>query len=479
MATIAELRQQAATIKNATQVGENTANRVGTTFETVADLLDEEGGGGTGNLAFVDINDIDGIKEISDMLSENPNVYTVTKIAGTQTIKVGTLFVFTNQAYWEVSQVLISNYVLDSEGHIGNTSNDKVQMYYRLCKTRNGGTLPEPVGTWTAWTEMGAGGGGDINIDPYPTNGSDNAVASGGVFNAIAAASTRKVNVSDIDNIGNYTDMLADAPSFYTVVATSSNNTFRTGTLMVFTNTNKYVLLQVLVSGYILNNDGTLDTGGSDFAAKILWRGKWFNGTPPAGTNIGEWSPWSSLGGGGGVDAYTKNETDALLARKQNVLTFDNTPTPNSNNPVKSSGIYTALDGKFEKAGGTITGNVTFNGSIILHDLAQIQEGNVEMTDVLDERYELKLTWDNTPTDSSNNPVKSGGVYDFVVNALSAYIPATQFATINGSVITQGGNIQVLVPQGAITIDATPSPNSQNAVSSGGVYDAIEGGFYY
>lgn len=33
--------------------------------------------------------------------------------------------------------------------------------------------------------------------------------------------------------------------------------------------------------------------------------------------------------------------------------------------------------------------------------------------------------------------------------------------------------------EGAITIDAAPSPNSQNAVSSGGVYDAIEGGFYY
>lgn len=345
MATIAELRQQAATIKNATQVGENTANRVGTTFETVADLLDEEGGGGTGNLAFVDINDIDGIKEISDMLSENPNVYTVTKTAGTQTIKVGTLFVFTNQAYWEVSQVLISNYVLDSEGHIGDTSNDKVQMYYRLCKTRNGGTLPEPVGTWTAWTEMGAGGGGEINIDPYPTSGSDNAVASGGVFDAIAAASTRKVNLNDIDSIGTYSDMLADVPTFYSVVETSGNNTFRTGTLMVFTNSNRYVILQVLVSGYITNEDGT-QIVGSDFAAKILWRGKWFNGTPPAGTNIGEWSPWSSLSGGGGVDAYTKTETDALLAQKQNVLTFDNTPTSGSTNPVTSGGVKTALDTK-------------------------------------------------------------------------------------------------------------------------------------
>ena len=41
MSTINDLRQQAATIKNATQVGENTATRVGTTFETIADLLEE------------------------------------------------------------------------------------------------------------------------------------------------------------------------------------------------------------------------------------------------------------------------------------------------------------------------------------------------------------------------------------------------------------------------------------------------------
>ena len=276
--------------------------------------------------------------------------------------------------------------------------------------------------------------------------------------------------------------MLATKSPFYVVTKTLSGNVFRIGTLMEFANQGRYILYQILATDYVLNDDGTLDTTLSENGGlKLIWRMKQFSGNPPAGVTIGMWSAWSYLSGGGGgeIDAYTKSETNALLAQKQDNLTFDNSPTPNSNNPVKSSGIYTALDGKFEKAGGTITGNVTFNGSIILHDLAQIQEGNVEMTDVLDERYELKLTWDNTPTDSSNNPVKSGGVYDFVVNALSAYIPATQFATTNGSVITQGGNIQVLVPQGAITIDAAPSPNSQNAVSSGGVYDAIEGGFYY
>lgn len=37
---------------------------------------------------------------------------------------------------------------------------------------------------------------------------------------------------------------------------------------------------------------------------------------------------------------------------KQDALTFDNTPTSGSNNPVKSGGIYTALDGKVDKESG-------------------------------------------------------------------------------------------------------------------------------
>lgn len=44
--------------------------------------------------------------------------------------------------------------------------------------------------------------------------------------------------------------------------------------------------------------------------------------------------------------SYTRPQVDAALALKQNVLTFDDAPTANSNNPVKSSGIKTELDGK-------------------------------------------------------------------------------------------------------------------------------------
>lgn len=43
---------------------------------------------------------------------------------------------------------------------------------------------------------------------------------------------------------------------------------------------------------------------------------------------------------------YTKTEANALLDAKQDTLTFDNAPTENSTNPVKSGGVYTAINGK-------------------------------------------------------------------------------------------------------------------------------------
>lgn len=52
----------------------------------------------------------------------------------------------------------------------------------------------------------------------------------------------------------------------------------------------------------------------------------------------GTWSMQQS-----GTAAYTKSEVDALLAAKQDVLTFDSTPTDSSTNPVTSGGVYTSV----------------------------------------------------------------------------------------------------------------------------------------
>lgn len=46
------------------------------------------------------------------------------------------------------------------------------------------------------------------------------------------------------------------------------------------------------------------------------------------------------------ADYTTTANLTTLLNGKQDTLSFDNTPTENSNNPVKSGGVYTALSGK-------------------------------------------------------------------------------------------------------------------------------------
>ena len=99
------------------------------------------------------------------------------------------------------------------------------------------------------------------------------------------------------------------------------------------------------------------------------------------------------------------NKTDAatLSQALQLPSVMDSTPTENSNRPVRSGGIYTALAGK-----------------------------------------QPTLTFDTIPTEGSENPVESGGVF----NALAT-------------------------KQDTLTLDSNPTKGSNNPVSSGGLYTAL------
>ena len=93
--------------------------------------------------------------------------------------------------------------------------------------------------------------------------------------------------------------------------------------------------------------------------------------------------------GGGGVEDYggltgkpqinnvtlASGNNSASDLGLQNALTFDSSPTENSNNPVTSGGVYTALGNKQDS-----------------------------------------LTFDSSPTENSNNPVRSGGIFTSIKN---------------------------------------------------------------
>ena len=89
------------------------------------------------------------------------------------------------------------------------------------------------------------------------------------------------------------------------------------------------------------------------------------------------YSSETAASGGTDVSLVTTGEK-YIWNNKQDALTFDNSPTSGSTNPVKSGGVYTALSGK-----------------------------------------QNTLTFDTTPTSGSTNPVTSGGVYTMVQTLIS------------------------------------------------------------
>ena len=152
---------------------------------------------------------------------------------------------------------------------------------------------------------------------------------------------------------------------------------------------------------------------------------------------------------------YTKTQVDTALAAKQNTLTFDNTPTENSTNPVTSGGIYNALQ------------NVQPDLSNY-YDKDEIDDAHLTISAALNELHDEKqdlLNFDNSPTQNSTNPVTSGGVYDALQNVqpdLSNYYNKTEVDTALAN------------KQNTLTFDSAPTQNSTNPVTSGGVYTALQ-----
>ena len=291
MPTINDLRQQAATIKNATQVGENTATRVGTTFETIADLL--EGASVGQGVPSVDLSQLNELRTPADQTTANPTIYNVTTLhnLSSTTIKVGTLFIFSDAGRAVVTQILLSNYQVDGGGNISSPNASQITMYYRMFNI-----VQE---TWSAWT-LYAGGGGGGTIDPYPVSGSDNAVASNGVFEWLQKAAP-EVNINDIDDLDDFVDMQTGVASTYTIKAyhNLSSTWLRVGVLMVFANQAQNTLTQICISNCMVDGGGNLIPNYTTNVMNVFYRFKQFSGNPPEGMTIGVWTTWAKFGDSG------------------------------------------------------------------------------------------------------------------------------------------------------------------------------------
>lgn len=117
--------------------------------------------------------------------------------------------------------------------------------------------------------------------------------------------------------------------------------------------------------------------------------------------------------------------------------TVDDVVTQSSENTVKSSGIYTFVK--------DLTDPIDTDLVTLQQDVEDVQKGNAERDKKIQENSEAlsgkqdKLTFDNEPTASSNNPVTSQGIATYVEKKISE-IPGTNVPvatdTVTGTVKT-------------------------------------------
>lgn len=135
----------------------------------------------------------------------------------------------------------------------------------------------------------------------------------------------------------------------------------------------------------------------------------------------------------GSGKAVTSDAIKTALDGKQDILTFDNTPTLNSNNPVKSGGIYSAI---------------------------QAMQG--------------ALQFDEEPTENSTNPVTSGGIYN-ALQDVEIVMDEAPTANSDHTVKSKGIKTALDAKQDTLQFDLTPTQNSGNPVTSGGMWAVLAG----
>ena len=217
----------------------------------------------------------------------------------------------------------------------------------------------------------------------------------------------------------------------------------------------------------------------------------------------------------GGQVFYTEAEVDALLLTKQDILTFDTTPTTSSSNPVTSNGIKIALDAinsRIDSLSGFtvhICGNGEYDPSTLqptiqdpdpstfylvpsggtnpdvfqewvyvnnaweIFGSAAVDLSNYVTTSELAQDLAGKqdtLTFDTVPTTSSSNPVTSDGI-------ATALLGKADASHNHDSRYYTEGEVDNLVNglQPALTFDTVPATSSSNPVTSDGIATALLG----
>lgn len=278
--------------------------------------------------------------------------------------------------------------------------------------------------------------------DPVPMPNSDNLVTSRGIYDAIQSAVENKADKADTlagyGIVDAYTMTDCDI-RFFPLYDTDSSR---------WDNEPTEDSVKPVISGGIYDaiQDATTDMVGAtanDDGARGLVPQPLSGDENKVLRGDGTWgdaaSSVSDL-----TDVSLTSLSDKQLLRYNNTsskwenISSDTTPTQNSTNPITSGGVYDAIQSFSTNFVGTLAEWNT---------LTPAEQAEYKTKDITDDYNGLPI--DATPTQSSVNPVSSGGTYTALTNKLNTYgTDATQW-------------------------DTTPTQNSTKPVTSGGVYTAL------
>ena len=135
-------------------------------------------------------------------------------------------------------------------------------------------------------------------------------------------------------------------------------------------------------------------------------------------------------------------------------ITIDPTPTANSDNPVASGGVFSALEGKLDSI--PIDSAPTDNSTHL------VTSGGTKVA--LDAKQD-ELDFDSTPTSASQNPVTSTGIHGAL---------AGKQDNLTGISDVPGLDAALQGKQDNLTFDTVPTDGSNNPVTSEGIRTAID-----
>lgn len=262
----------------------------------------------------------------------------------------------------------------------------------------------------------------------------------------ILASAHGEVMFADLDKLCTADDMLQGKPACYTVldtlVTTKGTVTLKVGVLWVYSDNLRHVVMQVLNTNFVLDDDGTFT--GKVHNHDVHEYSRTYAYSTAAGT-LHTWSKWQEVGGKGIVDRITN-----VALAKQNKLTAGDDATRLNGAKLSTKQIFT---GSIDTTAGAVPMLLPVGGYIYNSADKKLYIGDSNSQPV-----EVAM-----PDDFLFIDTASGTTYRCDGTTLHNI---DNIKTINGRSLLGGGNIQLtgadfLLEQGAeLTINEAVNSNT-------------------